>query len=246
MRWLACVVCVLVLSGCDVLFPEFAGNSDAAVARDGGVEDGGGEPLIAGVVCILGDVRDYRTCIAGAPGTLRISVEETRDSTTTDINGRFTLPLSQKLASATVGIVDPTNNYNPTVVPIHLTNGGAAAVALPIVSAQTLQDIELADGLIVDPTQGIFLGWAVDPSGTPVGGVATGNQAVLYDQSAANSLGPGTHTNNDGTVALFNVAPTTLTVTLTPPPTVAVAGDTFTLPIRSGALTASTLVLPPR
>ncbi len=243
MRWL---LCVLLLSGCDVLFPEFAGNSDAAVPGDGGVEDGGTAPMIAGVVCILADVRDYRTCVAGAPGVLRISVEETRDAITTDINGRFTLPLSQKLTSATVGIVDPTSMYTPTVVPIALTNGAAAAVALPIVSAQTLQNIELSDGLIVDPTQGIFLGWAVDPTGAPVDGVTTGNQAVLYDQGAANALAPGTHTNNDGTVALFNVAPTTLTLMLTPPPTVAVAGDTFTVPIRSGALTASRLVLPPR
>jgi hypothetical protein len=114
------------------------------------------------------------------------------------------------------------------------------------VSAQTLQDIELANGLIVDPTKGIFLGWAVDPTGAPVDGVATGNQSILYDQGAANALAPGTHTNNDGTVAMFNAVPTTLTLMLTSPPTAAVAGDTFTLPIRSGALTASTLVLPPR
>ena len=35
-------------------------------------------------------------------------------------------------------------------------------------------------------------------------------------------------------------------LTLTPPPTAPLSADTFTLPIRSGAVTATTLVLPPR
>src|SRR5882724_9635238 len=97
---------VLLLSGCDALFPEFSGNGhDAAVAHDGGATDDGGTPMLAGVVCILADVRDYRTCATGSPGSLRITVEETRQQTMTDAAGRFVLPLSMTLATATVAAV---------------------------------------------------------------------------------------------------------------------------------------------
>ena len=244
MRWLLCIV---LLSGCDVLFPEFAGNgSDASIPVDGGVDDGGGPPLVAGVVCVLGDVRDYRSCTSPAQGVLRISVEETRDATTTDAAGHFSLKLSQKLDTATIGVGDPNNNFAPTVVPLRLTAGIASGVALPVVTQATLQTLELDNGIQADPGLGIFFGWAVDATGAPVAGVSTGNHAALYDDNAPNTLSPGTATHSDGTVAFFNAAPTSLTLTLTPPPTAAVAMDTFTLPIRPGAVTASTLVLPPR
>lgn len=245
MRWLLCVV---LLSGCDLLFPEFSGNGsgDSAVPVDGGVDDGGGPPLLAGVVCVLGDVRDYRTCTSAAQGVLRISVEETRDQTTTDAAGHFSLKLSQKLDTATVGVVDPSNTFAPTIIPLRLTAGIASGVALPVVAQETLQNIELDNGIQADPSLGIVFGWAVDPTGMPVAGVASNSRQALYDDNAPNALSPGTVTHNDGTVAFFNAAPTSLAVTLTPPTTVALSGDTFTLPIRAGAVTASTLVLPPR
>ncbi|MCU1278994.1 MAG: hypothetical protein JWM53_2540, partial [bacterium] len=151
---------VLLLSGCDTLFPEFSGNPvDAAVAHDGGAGDDGGMPMLAGVVCVLGDVRDYRTCMSGAPGILRITVEETRQQTMTDAAGHFVLPLSTKLDTATVAAVDPSGNFVPTIVPVHLSNGAANNLALPVVAAQTLASIELANGLQDDPQRGTFLGW---------------------------------------------------------------------------------------
>jgi hypothetical protein len=212
---------VLLLSGCDTLFPEFGGKPvDAAVPRDGGITDGGTEPMIAGAVCILADVRDYRTCATGSPGILRITVEETRQQTMTDATGRFTLPLSAKI--------------------------DVANVAVPLVSADTLQQIELANGLVDDPQRGTLLGWAVDPTGAPVTGVSSGNTSAFYDDNAPNTLSAGIATHAKGTIALFTVTPPMLTLTLTAPPTAAVSGDTFTVPIRSGAITATTLVLPPR
>jgi len=112
MRWCLVVVCGLfALSGCDVLFPEFNGSGDAAVPRDGGAPDDAGTPMLAGVVCVLGDVRDYRSCATGSPGALRVTVEETRQQTMTDVTGRFSLPLSQTLATATVAAVDPSGRY---------------------------------------------------------------------------------------------------------------------------------------
>ena len=246
MRWLL-LAGIFALSGCDTLFPEFSGKPvDAAVPGDGGVEDGGGAPMLAGIVCVLGDVRDYRTCATGSPGLLRVTVEETRQQTMTDITGHFMLPLSMKLDVATVAAVDPSNNYAPTIVPVRLSNGVANNVALPVVSEQTLMQLELANGVQDDPQRGTFLGWAVDPSGTPVAGVSTGNTSAFYDDNAPNGLSSGTATHQRGTIALFNVTPMSLVLTLTPPPTAPLSPDTFTVPIRSGAITATTLVLPPR
>jgi hypothetical protein len=238
---------VLLLSGCDVLFPEFSGNgADAAVVPDGGATDDGGTPMLAGVVCILADVRDYRTCATGSPGLLRITVEETRQQTMTDATGRFVLPLSTMLATATVATVDPSGHFATTVIPVRLSNGAANNLALPVIDAQTLSNIELSNGLQDDPQRGTLLGWAIDPTGAPVAGVSSGQSTALYDDSSPNTLSAGTSTHQRGTVALFAVTPSTLTLTLTPPPTVALSGDTFTIPIRPGAVTATTLVLPPR
>lgn len=246
-RWLLAAGVVFALSGCDTLFPEFSGKpADASVPRDGGADDGGTSPMIAGVVCVLGDVRDYRTCAAGSPGILRVTVEETREQTMTDITGHFTLPLSMKLDLATVAAVDPSGNYAPTIVPLRLSNGAANGIALPVVSQQTLMQIELANGVQDDPQLGTLLGWAVDPTGAPVAGVTTGNTHALYDDNAPNALSAGTSTHQRGTIAFFGVTPTTAMLTLTPPPTSPLSPDTFTVPIRSGAITATTLVLPPR
>jgi hypothetical protein len=246
-RWLVLAGVVFALSGCDTLFPEFSGKpADASIPGDGGASDGGGSPMIAGVVCILGDIRDYRTCATGAPGSLRITVEETREQTMTDVTGHFTLPLSTKLDLATVAAIDPSGNYAPSIVPLRLLNGVANNVALPVVSQQTLMQLELANGVQDDPQLGTFLGWAVDPSGTPVAGVSTGNTRAFYDDNAPNSLSAGTSTHQRGTIAFFTVTPTSLMLTLTPPPTGPLSSDTFTVPIRSGAVTATTLVLPPR
>src|SRR2546423_6929436 len=188
MRWFL-LAGILALSGCDTLFPEFSGKpADASVAHDGGADDGGSSPMIAGVVCVLGDVRDYRTCATGSPGLLRITVEETREQTMTDVTGHFTLALSMKLAIATVAAVDPSGNFAPTIVPVRLSGGVANNVALPVVSQQTLMQIELANGLQADPQRGTFLGWAVDPSGAPVAGVTTGITSALYDDNAPNGL----------------------------------------------------------
>lgn len=247
MRWLVLGGLVATLAGCDTLFPELSGQStDAAIPGDGGVDDGGGSPLLAGVVCILGDVRDYRSCATGSPGILRITVEETRQQAMSDLTGRFTLPLSTKLDVATVAAVDPSGNYAPTIVSVRLSGGVANNVALPIVSEQTLMQIELASGVPDDPQRGTFLGWAVDPSGVPVAGVSTNQTSAFYDDNAPNGLAAGTSTRQKGTIALFGVTPTMLTLTLNPPPTAPLSSDTFTVPIRSGALTATTLVLPPR
>lgn len=249
MRWLLIVGVFGGLAGCDTLFPEFAGKpADAAVPTDGGAGDDGGNasPAIAGVVCALSDVRDYRSCGTGVPSALRITVEETRQMVLADASGHFSLALAAKLDVATIAVVDPSNSFVPTIVPARLSNGIAANLALPIVSAQTVQSLELANGLTEDASAGNVLAWAVDGTGTPVAGVSTGNNAALYDDNAPNSLSPGTTTHGHGAIALLGVRGTSQLLTLTAPPTGTVKGDSFTLPLRAGALTMTTLYLPPR
>src|SRR5262245_13799937 len=97
---------VLLAAGCDLLFPELTPKQPDMAQPDGG-GDGGGPPHIAGRVCALGDLRDYRTC-AGAAGMFRIGVEETRESVMTDPTGVFVLPLSKKLDKVVLAAVDPS------------------------------------------------------------------------------------------------------------------------------------------
>ena len=158
--------------------------------------------MIAGVVCVLADVRDYRTCAPARRGVLRITVEETRDATTTDVAGHFTLPLSQKLAIATVAVVDPTNNFAPTIVPVRLTNGVANNIALP--------DRLAADAAIdragerhprsIPASASSSAGPSTRPARrSPASRPAT--RQALYDDAGANALSPGTATHSDGTIA---------------------------------------------
>lgn len=235
--------------GCDVLFPEFGGSSppDASVYDGGGGDAGDDGPRLVGTVCILGDLRDYRSCAAGAPGVLRITVEETRQQTMTDAAGHFTLPLATPLGTATVAAVDPRGNFATTVAPVRLQNGVALNLALPVVDAQALANAALANGMTLDPQRGVVLGWVVDGSGAPVAGAAAAAQpSLLVDGPAVNELDPGTATHAHGALALFDAAPTSVTLQVTPPPSLPLSGDSFTLPVRAGAVTLTTLYLPPR
>ncbi|MDB4969412.1 MAG: hypothetical protein JWN44_5101 [Myxococcales bacterium] len=240
-----------LLIGCDTLFPEFGGSkpppdmamSDAATTSDGGDPN----PRLAGVVCILTDLRDYRTCAIGSPGMLRITVEETRQQVMTDFTGHFTMPLSMKLQVATVAAIDPNGMYPPTIMPVRLSNDGVlTSLALPVVSAQTLSNVALQNGATMDPLRGTLIAWAIDPTGTPLANVAANANSAVFDDVGQNQLSAGSGTRLHGAVGIFGVAPTILTLTLTPPATAAVRADTFTIPIRAGALTATTLILPPR
>jgi hypothetical protein len=242
---------MLLLAGCDTLFPEFGGSkpadTDMAMSDGGGTDGGDPNPRLQGMVCILADLRDYRTCAAGAPGILRITVEETRQQAMTDMTGHFTLPLSMKLDYATVAAVDPNNMYPPTIMPVRLNKDGVLTnLALPVVAASTLDNVALQNGHNMDALSGTLIAWAIDPNGAPLANVAANNAGAFFDDVGQNQLSSGTGTRLHGAVGIFEVRPATLMLTLTPPATAAVRADTFTIPIRAGALTATTLILPPR
>ncbi|HZS38775.1 MAG TPA: hypothetical protein VFF06_18210 [Polyangia bacterium] len=253
MRRSALVIGLLALGGCDLLFPEFSGGHvDASIDDGGALPDGGtAGPHVAGSICALADLRDFRSCMTGHGGGFRVSVEETRDVTTADAMGNFVLPLSTSLELATVAAVDPTGAAEPTIVMVALRGGAADGVGLPIAGAQALQQAAALNGFSVDGTRGIVLAWAVDAQGTPVAGAsaqAAGGVGVgpLYEGGAANELELGNTTGARGVVAWFDVPPRQLVLTLAAPANGALAGDQFTLPIRPGAVTITTLLLPPR
>jgi hypothetical protein len=231
----------LLLAGCDVLFPELSGTPPAT---DGGVADAGAPPHIAGAVCALGDVRDYRTCGLGPAGSFRITVEETRDAAQADTNGVFNVATMGALASATLSVVDASNRFVPTITVVHPTNGVLDNYAVPMVTASDEQQMALTAGFSVDPTRGGLLAWAVDTAGAPIPGVrstaVTGAIGPLYDGAANGQLVATQATGSRGLIAHFDLPPGTTTLQLT----TATGTTTFTFPIRAGAITLMALTIP--
>jgi hypothetical protein len=235
-------------SGCGLLFPEFNGPAPDAAPGDGGaLDDGGDGPRLSGAICALADLRDFHSCAARAGGGFRVTVEETRDVTSADASGNFSLPLAQSIDAATVAVIDPSGAFLPTVTRIPLANGVATGVALPIARAAALAQSAAASAVTVDPALGALLTWTIDPQGTPVArarAAASAGVGPLYEGDAPDQLVFAAATGARGTVAFFNLPAPALTVTVTPPAGSPLAADQFTLPIRPGALTLTTLVLP--
>jgi hypothetical protein len=239
---------VLLSSGCDTLFPEFfPPGPDASSTGDGGTAPSAAH--IAGQVCALTDVRDFRSCGPVRSGSFHVSIEETRDQAQADSSGVFYLATSAPLASGTLGVVDATGQYSPTVTVVHPIGGVLDQFALPVLAVSEQEEMAEVNGFALDPARGALLAWAIDETGTPVAGVrstATVQAAgPFYDGAAIDSIGPGTATQAHGLVAEFDLPPGNLALTLSVPAGAAVTGDTFTLPIRAGAVTLVALTLPP-
>jgi hypothetical protein len=239
-----CALIVLWATGCDLLFPELTRKpdmamSDGAVSGDGGT---GGPPRIAGRVCALGDLRDYRTC-APANAAFRIAVEETRDATMSDVLGVFALPLSKKLDTAIVAVVDPTGRHATSIVPLRLRDGVLDPIAVPVVLTAARDQAAFALGIPLDPARGALLAWATDDMGRPLAGVQIkkpGGMGPYTSGAGQNELEPGPATRTLGLVALFDLPAGTANLQLTPPPPL--KADLFALPVRGNALTLTTLV----
>ena len=245
------IVAACALPGCDEILPALFGSGATDMAStDMASTDMSGDlgvvREIQGQVCVITDVRDYRSCTVGTYASdLRITVEETRDEVMTDLNGAFTLPLSATITTATVAVVDSTGKYQTTIIPLELVNGAKTNVALPLVPAASVTAMANNADATLDPNRGVALVWAVDEVGLPVAGVSA-NTSMLADGSDANVLVAASATGSRGAIGIVNTVVPTLTLTLTTAASSAVVGDTFPLPIRAGAVTTTTLVLLPR
>lgn len=230
MRWLL----VLSLCGCDLLFPEFAGSAqDLSTASTDGMTSG--SPEIQGQLCALADLRNLASCSQAVPAGMHVSVEETRDQAPVDMFGKFALPLSKMLDVATLAAADPNRAYLPTVTALHLTNGSASNVALPMISANVLSTLALQNGLALDETRGHIFAWIINTQGAPISGVAASG-SPLYEGPQASEIGPGNATGHNGLVVYLNVPPGDAKFT--------VGGVAFTLPVRANAVTISVLIAP--
>ncbi len=232
---------IFLLSGCDKLFPELYGQMPPDMAMPDAAGDGAvTTPHIAGQICALADLRDYRSCgVRG--GVFRVTVEETREMTMTDTTGHFMLPLSAKLDSVTLAAIDTANQFAPSIVPLRLKDGVLDPVAVPVLSATVRDQAALEMGFSPDPARGAVLAWVVDSAGLPQSGVSLqkpGGLGPYSDGAAPNQIQADPTSNAHGLLALFNLAAPTTRYTLS------IAGKTnsFDLPVRNGALTLSTLV----
>jgi hypothetical protein len=232
-KWLllACALC----TGCDTLFPEFFPDGGSTSDGDGGT-DMAGVPHVSGQICVLADLRDWRTCTTLALSGFRVEVEETTDATMTDGTGHFYLLSRVPLSQVTLLVTDPRGTYAETVAPINVS-ATPDNLGLPVVDSQTLSTLALQNAISVDPTHGSLLGWAIDRQTNPVAGQTTVGSIALYEGAAANQIGPSGSTGAHGTFVIFDQAPPSLALTLTPP-------DTHSLvPIRAGAVTMTTVVV---
>jgi hypothetical protein len=248
---LSVVALLLFVPACDQLFPELVGGPyDSAVATDGGVNPN----MIAGSVCPLSDLRSPTSC-AGVAAGRHITIEENRASADVDVNGKFTISLEGVTTGATFAVSDATMTglTTPTVTYASAALLAAAlptGITLPCVSSQALSQIELQAGAPADPTSGALLGWLFDTSGHAVGNASASMTSAgvgpFYDGSTVSELDPGVATGAYGTLAFFDLPAGSAQLTVTTAPYATVAGDTFTLPIRGGAITAAALSLPAR
>ncbi|MEO6952211.1 MAG: hypothetical protein ABI321_10380 [Polyangia bacterium] len=245
----AFAVAVLLLSGCDQLFPEFAGSKgDLAVSTDGGADLA--SSLLHGSVCRLSDLRTPTSCTATVPNRV-VTIAETGATTTTASDGTFSFPTVG--TTVTLVVSDPVGSAPVSTPTISMLSGGTLTAArthgveLPIIDADAYEQVELANGVGGDPSRGAVLGWVISSSGSAVAGaVATPIASAtgpLYDTSGG--LETGARSGSFGTVAFFDLAPGTSTIIIAAPSGSSLGGDTFSLPIRPGAVTTSALMLPP-
>lgn len=240
---------LLTLAGCDVLFPEFAGHKqDAGMSPDGASADPDGGAVSAqltGQICLLGDVRDYRTCSAAHAGNVQITIEETGDHTLSAADGSFVLEPKAPLSVATLVAVDPSGQLATTVSQLRPTSS-TTALALPMITSATVSTLAIDNGFAVDPTRGALILWAVTSGGIPIDGVSAGHTSVgngpFYDGAEVGQMQSAAATGPRGMVALFNLPAGAATLALAPPPPH--AANQFTLPVRAGAITMTTLAFP--
>jgi hypothetical protein len=102
----------------------------------------------------------------------------------------------------------------------------------------------------LDGSRAALFAWTTDGDGVPVAGVAAspivGATGPYYDGLDPNALDPVAPTRRHGLVALFDLSPPSVMLRLEPPANAPVRDDAFELPVRTGAVTTSIVVLPPR
>jgi hypothetical protein len=246
-----CFGSLFLVAGCDELLPELEGTTTADLY---GIDAGSdlSTNVLIGHICVLGDLTSPYNC-SGAGGGRRVTIEESRVEADVAADGTFSISLAGVTDSATLAVSDGTNTAGESTPTISVLSGATLTAArldgaaLPCVPVQAMTILSSEVGAGFNPSQGALLAWLVSEAGAPVAGASVApmqGNGPLYDSGA--SLSPGTFTGVSGTVAYLGLTVGTAQLVVNTNPALAVAGDTFSVPIRGSAITAMALVLPNR
>jgi hypothetical protein len=246
-----CFGSLFLVAGCDELLPELEGTTTTDLAGTDAGSDLSTNVLF-GHICLLSDLTSPFSC-NGAGGGRRVTIEESRLEADVAADGTFSISLAGVTDTATLAVSDGANTGGESTPTLSVLSGATLAAArldgaaLPCVPAQAMTILSSEVGAGSDPSQGALLAWLVTDTGAPVAGASVAHMqgnGPLYDTGAG--LSPGTVTGVSGTVAYLGLTVGTAQLVVSTNPALAVAGDTFSLPIRGGAITAMALSLPSR
>ena len=257
LRLCVCILFVgIPVAGCDKLFPELSKSSaDLAVLTDAGTDGSTdlGSGILTGKVCILGDLRAPASCLSAAPNR-RVTIEETRASADVTADGTFTISLAGITTHATFAVTDTVAATNLSMPTVSVYSGAmldlarAEGAALPVVPLDSFSNLQLENGATVDKTRGSLLTWLIDKKGASVVGATaahiSGSVGPLYDSQGYGNLTQTTARGAYGTVGFLDLPLGNVTLAVTTPSSSIVNGDSFTLPVRGGAVTVAALQLP--
>jgi hypothetical protein len=220
MRWW---LLVLLLPGCDVLFPEFAGTppADLSGADLPGVD--GGAMMVTGTVCALAEVGDPLRCSTLRGDGLIVSVEETREQAQVAADGSFRVTMPRTVQMV-VAVSDRLGSYATTVAAVR--PDPEKLLALPMVTRAQLTELALQNGIVSDERRGIVFAWPVDRNGAPL------RVQLLPIQGAEGPVVAG------GLAAWFNVP--------LPSAQLGIAGTMASVPVRPNALSMAIIVVDSR
>ena len=202
-----------LLIGCKKLdhFPEgmgpgggFPSNGDASAAYlDAGYVDN----EITGKVCLISSLTTRDSCIPITNAALRITAGS--EETTTASDGTFALP-SPPTGDQAIVRSDPTSTYYGSTSVATLNANQAAAIDIPIVSNNTLDDILVASGALVTPGNAVVVLQLEDEMESPLSDATAGNigsNLPYYATFDSEVFTLASATDKSGTIAFFNLAP---------------------------------------
>jgi hypothetical protein len=139
--------------------------------RDSGVDDSGdGGAMIAGRVCVVGDLRDLETCAVADAGGLTVSLG-TRTATTAE-DGAFTIlaPAGSNLVWRVTG---------PTLITTVMPFG--AVTKIPAVTDATFGAVLAGSGVVLSVGQGSLVARVVQAGQPVTGAIAVAAPDPQYD-----------------------------------------------------------------
>ncbi len=208
------ILAVLALAACADRDPFIApggsggggggGGSGGGGARDAGPRlDGGGGGEIRGRICQVTDVRAGAPCTTADGTGLTVEIFETGAQAAVAADGTFTLPAAGAVSTLV------TNTDHPVWFGGAMQVIGAGNVTLPVMAADDVASLLLANAIVLEPGRGILV-VHVTAGGSPAAGAnlsALGGIAPFYDAGDPELFFTDGPTGPLGTAVYFNAPP---------------------------------------